>query len=345
MVKVSARHNETLLSSVNWSIGSLRQGMLLLLLVTALTLAGCVGAQSETSTGAPAETDAMAEASNSADSSKDAKCAGGAEDIGIENIVRHVAFELDCMGQLRRQWSAFVIVAAIFAYWMISGPLTSRVVQGNSRQRLLPIKVLIVILACALLLFILGSRGENGEFVFLVGTVAVLLVLREPFTDFLAGLTASLERTYEVDDWIEVNDHYGRVTKVGLRSIKLQTPDDSAVSIPHSQIRNATVVNANSAQPTHMCVANLYVQRDHDFRSARRLLWDVAITSPYVLVDEAYPIAVIVVEQPYGLQYRIKAYPRFGTDEFAFVSDLTVRGREALRTLGIEMNHTHPVPE
>ena len=63
-------------------------------------------------------------------------------------------------------------------------------------------------------------------------------------------------------------------------------------------------------QPTHMCVANLYVQRDHDFRSARRLLWDVAITSPYVLVNEAYPIAVTVVEQPYGLQYRIKAYPR-----------------------------------
>jgi len=45
------------------------------------------------------------------------------------------------------------------------------------------------------------------------------------------------------------------------------------------------------------------------------------------------PLTVIVQEQPWGVHYQIKAYPFDGRQEFQFVSDLTVRGKETLATV------------
>lgn len=45
---------------------------------------------------------------------------------------------------------------------------------------------------------------------------------------------------------------------------------------------------------------------------------------------------VILENQPWGTHYKVKAYPFDMRDQFAFVSDITVRGKAALAELGIE---------
>jgi hypothetical protein len=42
-----------------------------------------------------------------------------------------------------------------------------------------------------------------------------------------------------------------------------------------------------------------------------------------------------VLEKPWGTHYRLKSYVRDSREQFLFVTDLTVRGKEALRSLGI----------
>jgi hypothetical protein len=42
-----------------------------------------------------------------------------------------------------------------------------------------------------------------------------------------------------------------------------------------------------------------------------------------------------VLEKPWGTHYRLKSYVRESREQFLFVTDLTVRGKEALRSLGI----------
>jgi small conductance mechanosensitive channel len=63
-------------------------------------------------------------------------------------------------------------------------------------------------------------------------------------------------------------------------------------------------------------------------------LQDVAITSPYLQLDQ--PIAVVVCEQPWGTHYRLRAYPIDPRQQFRFSSDLTVRGKAILEQLGAE---------
>jgi len=44
---------------------------------------------------------------------------------------------------------------------------------------------------------------------------------------------------------------------------------------------------------------------------------------------------VIVVEKPWGTHYRLKAYVKESREQFPFLTDLTIQGKEAIRSLGI----------
>ena len=82
-----------------------------------------------------------------------------------------------------------------------------------------------------------------------------------------------------------------------------------------------------------MCVADFYLLPRHDAALVRTLLRDVALTSAYL--DYAKPVVVVLVEQPWGTHYRLRAYPFDMRDQFAFVSDMTARGKAALADAGV----------
>jgi len=42
-----------------------------------------------------------------------------------------------------------------------------------------------------------------------------------------------------------------------------------------------------------------------------------------------------VHEKPWGTHYRLKAYVKESREQFEFITDLTIRGKEALRAVGI----------
>ena len=60
---------------------------------------------------------------------------------------------------------------------------------------------------------------------------------------------------------------------------------------------------------------------------------EVAQTSSYRKAET--PVTVIVLEKPWGTHYRVKAYVKESREQFLFLTDLTVRGKEVLRSLGI----------
>jgi hypothetical protein len=66
----------------------------------------------------------------------------------------------------------------------------------------------------------------------------------------------------------------------------------------------------------------------------RNTLEDVALTSPYTCLER--PITVVVTENQWGTRYRLKAYPVDSSQQFRFVSDLTLRGKKELEILGVQ---------
>lgn len=167
------------------------------------------------------------------------------------------------------------------------------------------------------------------------GAVAITIgfAFQDYVSSLIAGIVAIYERPYRIGDWVRIGDAYGEVIALGFRSIQLVTPDDTVVLIPHKLMWDSIIFNDNSGQREHQCVADFYLQSEHDAETVRQKLRQVALTSPYLQLDR--PISVIVIEKPWGTHYRLKAYPIDGRDQFKFTSDMTVRGKAALSRLGV----------
>jgi hypothetical protein len=83
---------------------------------------------------------------------------------------------------------------------------------------------------------------------------------------------------------------------------------------------------------TLQCTASFHVHPEHDAACAHGALEDVAMTSAYLCFNELVVIAIR--EETWGTKYTIRAYPVDPRQQFRFVSDPTVRGREVLSRIG-----------
>ena len=119
---------------------------------------------------------------------------------------------------------------------------------------------------------------------------------------------------------------------MGLRAMRLRTADDNLVTVPHERLWTENISNANTGARTLMCVAHFHLLPEHDANAVRRALTDVALTSAYL--DYGEPVLVVMEESEHGSHYRLKAYPFDLRDQFLFITDLTVRGKSALRRAG-----------
>ncbi|MBV7338476.1 mechanosensitive ion channel family protein [Chloroflexi bacterium TSY] len=224
-----------------------------------------------------------------------------------------------------------VLLSAWVLNWIVRSVLASLANALPERlrpriERWHPVLRLIIQLIAIVLVIMLMTLSPVATLLSALVTIGV--IMRDYFSSLIAGVVAMWEMPYRSGDWVSLGGYYGRVQEMGLRSVRLVTPDDTLIVVPHSIIWNGVVANANDGQPEHLCVADFYLHPDHDARAVREKLRDVAITSPYIRLDK--DAAVIVFEKPWGTHYRVKAYPVSGSDEFLFISDLTVRGKEAL---------------
>jgi small conductance mechanosensitive channel len=172
--------------------------------------------------------------------------------------------------------------------------------------------------------------------------VALGFAFKDYISSLIAGIVAIYERPYRVGDWVTIDGAYGEVQSLSLRALRLFTPDDTVVSIPHIKIWTTNIFNGNDGNRNLLCVAHFYVNPDHDAARTRQTLHDVALTSPYL--DLNHRIRVIVQEQPWGTHYQLKAYPLDSREQFQFISDLTVRGKDALAKMGVKPAGALPAP-
>ena len=159
----------------------------------------------------------------------------------------------------------------------------------------------LVLLGMAVVLIVplvINPTMQNLFVIFGAAGVAIGFAFKDYVSSLIAGIVAVTERPYRPGDWVKVDDAYGEVKSVGLRSIRIVTPDDTVVTIPHLKLWDTNIYNANDGAPTLQCVADFYLEPQHDAALVRRTLRDVALTSAYLQLER--PIAVIVAEKAVG---------------------------------------------
>ncbi len=155
--------------------------------------------------------------------------------------------------------------------------------------------------------------------------IAIGFASQDIFKNIFGGIMIIIDRPFQVGDKIEIDNYYGEVIKIGLRSTRIVTPDDSVVTIPNGDLMSKSVSNSNSGEPNCQVVAELFLPIDIDTEKVRRIALEAAQVSRYIYLNK--PIVVLffneVKDKKSYLKMRLKAYVMDIRYEFAFKSDMT----------------------
>jgi small conductance mechanosensitive channel len=244
-----------------------------------------------------------------------------------------------------------ILLIFVVAWLLISRiervlPYLAERLPGRMRLYILPtvplLRLLILLLTIGLIILQITKSSIEGLVAILgAAGLAIGFSFKDYVSSLVAGLVAIYERPYRPGDWVGIDGVYGEVKSIGLRTLRMVTPDDTVVIVPHLTIWNTSVHNANDGARNLMCVADFYLHPDHEAALVRQKLREVALTSPFIQLER--PISVVVMEKPWATHYRLKAYPIDSRDQFQFTSDLTVRGKQALALLGARAAVTLPL--
>ena len=233
-----------------------------------------------------------------------------------------------------------VLVVARVVSFLLRG-LLRRIAESASPHlrlsilRTMPIVRLFVGVAALVIIVPIFVEPTFSNAVAVIASVGLALAFafKDYGSSLVAGLVTVLENNYQPGDWIELGGVYGEVKSIELRATRIVTADDTEVIVSNSQIWSGSIANATSGHRSLLCVAEFYLHPDHDAVGVRSRLAQIAETSSYLKSDT--PVSVIVMEEPWGTKYRLKAYVKESRDQFLFITDLTVRGKAALRGMGI----------
>ncbi|BES70526.1 mechanosensitive ion channel [Marinobacter nanhaiticus D15-8W] len=236
---------------------------------------------------------------------------------------------------------AIVLVLACWGLILLIQWVVPRVAgrfSGKSRLYILavaPLLRLVIIIGAIILVVPVLVEPTFENLIAIFGALALALgfAFKDYANSLIAGIVTLYEMPYRPGDWIEVDGQYGEVRSIGTRAATIVTPDDNAVVIPHGKLWDNLIANGNGGTSNLMCVVEFYLEPEHDAAEVRACLRDVAYTSPWTKTYQ--PVVVVLSEKPWGTCYRVKAYPVEPRDQFQFISDLTVRGKAALRQLNV----------
>ncbi|GAB5516143.1 mechanosensitive ion channel family protein [Rhodopirellula baltica] len=272
--------------------------------------------------------------------------ASGAGEAAADKIDKPAQEASDQAVQLINDWqdiSLLQIAGIAFAVWLtiaiVRRLLPFLAERGPSQLRLyllaaVPIIRLLLMTLAVLWIIPIIFNVTFENFLVIAGgaSVAIGFAFKDYVSSLIAGVVAVFERPYRPGDWVEINDDYGEVQSVGLRAIRLKTAADDIITVPHLVSWQGNISNSNDGAHTLMCIADFYLVPDHNASEVRGALRDVAMTSAYLEYDK--PVLVVMSEKPWGTHYQLKAYPFDLRDQFVFITDLSVRGKEAIAELG-----------
>lgn len=192
-------------------------------------------------------------------------------------------------------------------------------------------------------IFIFGSLwilyiviNPSQEMVYAImgsGAVAIGFSLKDLVSSVIAGIILIFDRPFQVGDRISFRDNYGDIVRIGLRSVRIQTLDDSLVTIPNNLFLSENVSSANSGQRDMMVCSHYYLKNNTDLNLVLPILDEVTRTSRFVYLNK--PVKIIAAsekfEEKVGLKVTVKAYVLETKYEKDFTTDITKRFFQGLR--------------
>ncbi|HEX6279900.1 MAG TPA: mechanosensitive ion channel domain-containing protein, partial [Pyrinomonadaceae bacterium] len=241
----------------------------------------------------------------------------------------------DVLGFVLAVWIAFMV--SRFLRFILEEDVFPRVGIVGGVSYAVSTMVHYAVLMIGFLLAIAALGFQLSQFAFIAGAVGIGIGfgLQNIINNFVSGLILLFERPVKVGDTVQIAEHIGSLTHIGLRASVLRKVDGSDVIVPNSQLISEEVVNWTMSDEKRRLDVAVGVAYGTDPKLVIGLLTQVGIKNPGIM-DEPKPRALFVGMGESSLDFELRGW----TEEEDWVtvkSDLVTEVHAALTDAGIEI--------
>lgn len=156
-------------------------------------------------------------------------------------------------------------------------------------------------------------------------------------SNFISGLLLLAERPIRTGDLVEVGGVVGTVDTIGLRSTRIQTPDNFHIIVPNAAFLESNVVNWTHEDPMLRLRVNVGVAYGSPVREVEALLLQAAREHPRCVERPSAPSVVFDDFGDSALLFEVRFWIRYTerTDRASIRSDVRYRIDELFSEHGI----------
>ena len=162
---------------------------------------------------------------------------------------------------------------------------------------------------------------------------------RDSLENFIAGVTVLVDKPFGVGDYIKVNDQYGQVDEITLRSTRLRTVRNRIMVLPNTEMIKGKVMNHTKRNVLRLDIpfGIAYKERPEE---ARQALLPIVEDDDRILSDPP-PTAVVTEMDDSSVNMLLRFYLRDPSQEVPMRWEYTEKVRETLRDADIEIPFPH----
>jgi len=184
----------------------------------------------------------------------------------------------------------------------------------------------------------LDSVGINtGALLASLGIVGVTIgfAARDSLSNFISGIIIFIDRPFVLGDLVEIDDKYGRVSEITLRSTRVVTVDGRMLAVPNTEIINKTVASYTNFPNLRLDIP-VTIAVEEDIDKARQILLGLVDGDPEYLKDPA-PRVVTTALNDYNVALELQVWLIDERKHIEKRFELREKVFDALNRAGIEM--------
>lgn len=149
------------------------------------------------------------------------------------------------------------------------------------------LKIALVLVAVS----ILGAELSGLITIVAAMGFAIGIALQGSLGNFASGILILFLKPYEVGDWIQIDDKFGKVTEIAIFNTMLLTPGNKTLIVPNSKITDDVVTNYSKEGIVRLEL-NVHIPYSEDFPRIRQIIQEELKNIKCILNDPKPEIGI-----------------------------------------------------
>ncbi len=164
--------------------------------------------------------------------------------------------------------------------------------------------------------------------------IALGFAAQDSVSNMISGFLIFWDKPFVVGDYVSVQEQYGRVTEITLRTTRVRTPSNSYVVIPNRKMIESTLINHSQHGGTRVEIP-VTIANEESVDKARRVLLSAAATVEGVASNPG-PDVVVAALGTVGIDLRVRVWIDDAALERPVLFRVTEACKEALDRAKVE---------